>query len=179
MAAVSQRFLNKLDQLLGEGRTSFSYFDFYSRHPDYEEEMEFGDQLFILLDNRGYDLIKTQELWPPQYIFERRTREVFDEPISQEESDDDEGWVEITPKATRKVFIPIKRSLSKIRSRGLFMENRFLCETPCSFCDRTPRILFSCAQEGCQWLTCLVCLGANPETKLCGGCGFGMNRGKE
>ena len=106
-----------------------------------------------------------------------------DEPITQDfssESEDDGGdWITITPKHTRKVFIPIKRSLAKIRGKGVFMENRFLAITPCSFCDRMPRILFSCAQEGCQWLTCIVCMGSKPELKLCGGCGFGMNRGKE
>ena len=173
------RFDAKVDEMLRLGRTTFNYYDFYTRSPDYEEEMTFADELLISLDTRGYDCVKTNEVWPPEYVFEKRMELVTQDFSSSEDEDkaeDDEGWIEVAPKRNRRVYIPIKRSLARIRGHGKYMENRFLCKTPCSFCDRCPRILFSCSQEGCQWLTCIVCLGTRPERKVCGGCGFGMDR---
>jgi len=174
MVELGAGFVEKLDKYLDREKTSFTYYDFYRRAPDYEEEMEFAHNLYILMDEREFDLVETHEIWPPNYVFKKRV--YVHETLAETDEEDDGGWITVKPKSHRKLFIPKSRNLVKILGKGEYMENRYLCLTPCSFCIREVYVLISCANEGCEWLTCLVCMGAKPERKLCGGCGFDMSR---
>ena len=88
----------------------------------------------------------------------------------------DDDFITVVPQSRRRVYLPIKRSIVKIRGKGKFMENRFLSKTPCSNCSAPRTVLISCANEGCHWLSCLDCLGPIPEVTVCGSCETEMNR---
>lgn len=169
--------------------------DNIARALPYLEEMEerlglMTDQLIIIrkfrqdINNLFLDLQGRVEHLRTDFEEVQKLSSEIESIVEEKEEEgfqESDGWIRVSPHGTRRVFLPKRRSLSRIAGVGVVMENYFMVKTPCSVCPLTPRILFSCSNEGCECLICITCIKELPgsgERKKCPTCREPIRRGK-